>query len=69
MKKFPQPETYELFFKFMPWGKTIKKLLLLIEKEVTENSNVLDVMCGPGVGAITFLPTHSSIPEQFFRSV
>ncbi len=39
---------YEEEFVFMPWKNLIDRILDLIEKKLPENSNVLDLMCGPG---------------------
>jgi trans-aconitate methyltransferase len=48
MKKFPKPEIYEQFFEFSPWGILINKVVSVIQKEVPQNSTVLDLMCGTG---------------------
>jgi len=46
--KFPKPEIYEQFFEFTPWGILIDKVISIIQKEVPQNSTVLDIMCGTG---------------------
>lgn len=48
MKELPSSEVYEKEFKYMPWGILIKDILDIIEKEAQKESNVLDLMCGPG---------------------
>jgi 2-polyprenyl-3-methyl-5-hydroxy-6-metoxy-1,4-benzoquinol methylase len=48
MKKLPKPEVYEKQFRFFPWGKLIREVLEYITKNISKNSIVLDLMCGPG---------------------
>jgi 2-polyprenyl-3-methyl-5-hydroxy-6-metoxy-1,4-benzoquinol methylase len=48
MQNLPEAETYELEFKFMPWGLLIKEVLKYIIANVPYNGRVLDLMCGPG---------------------
>jgi len=48
MKKYPKPEIYEQLYVFSPWGILINKVLAVIQKEVPQNSTVLDLMCGTG---------------------
>ncbi|QQR92377.1 MAG: methyltransferase domain-containing protein [Candidatus Iainarchaeum archaeon] len=48
MNDLPSPEVYEKEFKYMPWGELINDLLQLIERDVKPQSELLDLMCGPG---------------------
>ncbi|MFA5994273.1 MAG: class I SAM-dependent methyltransferase [Parcubacteria group bacterium] len=48
MRKLPNPVTYSLEMKFMPWGKLLAGVLLEVIKRVPRNGSVIDLMCGPG---------------------
>ena len=48
MRKLPNPVTYLLEMKFMPWGKLLESVLLEIIERVPRNGSVIDLMCGPG---------------------
>lgn len=48
MKELPSPEIYGQEFKFMPWGKLIQEILDIVKKDAPKDSNILDLMCGPG---------------------
>ncbi len=48
MKQLPTPEVYEQEYKYMPWGKTIGRVLAEVKKNTPRNGKVLDLMCGPG---------------------
>lgn len=47
MKSLPISYVYEEEFRYMPWRKTIEKVLAALEA-VPENGRILDLMCGPG---------------------
>lgn len=47
MQNLPTPEIYDKEISFMPW-KTVLEDILKIVKSSPQNTNVLDLFCGPG---------------------
>lgn len=48
MVNLPEPEIYELEFKYMPWGILINQVITEIIRKAPMNGTLVDLMCGNG---------------------
>ena len=66
MQNLPPAAVYEKEFKYMPWGKLIKKVQEHIVGNVANGGSLLDILCGPGylLGQL-----HKQRPDISYRGV
>ncbi|MDD5340819.1 MAG: class I SAM-dependent methyltransferase [Patescibacteria group bacterium] len=48
MKELPESKIYELELLYMPYKKSLEKVLEIINSQAPKNGTLLDIMCGPG---------------------
>jgi len=48
MRRLPPSETYDQVYQYMPWGKTIERVIEIIEEKAPQKGILLDMMCGTG---------------------